>query len=248
MRYFLTLAYCGTRYCGWQVQPNGPSVQATLKKALQTILTQPIEITGCGRTDAGVHARYYVVHFDAEGALPPSLLHRLISLLPDDVAVYSIQAMPAGSHARYDAFERSYEYHISLRKDPFTTETAWFFPQSDRLNLEKMQAVADLFANYSAFFPFCKTHSGVEKYNCQLYRATWIHDTEQQQLVFHISANRFLRGMVRLMVGACLRVGLGKLDISDVKTALDNQQPLQNSLSVPPQGLYLVDIKYPYAV
>lgn len=249
MRYFLTLAYRGTRYCGWQVQPNGPTVQATLEKALSTILGQSVEVTGCGRTDAGVHARYYVAHFDAAGAaLPPTLLHRLNGLLPDDIAVYGVQPMPAEAHARYDAFERSYEYHLVLRKDPFSKETAWVPPQSSRLDVEKMQAVADLFPNYSAFFPFCKTHSGVESYDCQLYRATWMYEAEQQRLVFYVSANRFLRGMVRLMVGACLRVGLDKLTITDVQTALDQQQPLRNSLSVPPQGLFLVNVKYPYSV
>ncbi len=244
MRYFLTLAYRGTRYCGWQVQPNGPSVQSTLEQALRIVLGQPSEVTGCGRTDAGVHARCYVAHLDADQELPSTLLHRLNGLLPDDIAVYGIQPVSPDAHARYDAFERSYEYHITRRKDPFATETAWFFPQFDRLNLEKMQLVTDFFSNYSAFFPFCKTNSGVDSYDCQLYRAAWVQ--EQEHLVFHVSANRFLRGMVRLMVGACLRVGLGKLSIADVQTALDNQQALRQSFSVPPQGLFLVDIKYPY--
>lgn len=248
MRYFLTLAYRGTHYCGWQAQRNGPSVQSTLEKALQTVLGPSIGLTGCGRTDAGVHARYYVAHFDTAHALPPALLHRLNSLLPDDIAIYGVQPVPAEAHARYDAFERSYEYHITLRKDPFQAETAWFFAQYSRLDFEKMQAVAALFPNYSAFFPFCKTHSGVESYDCTLYRAIWTHEEAQQRLLFHVRANRFLRGMVRLMVGACVRAGLGRLTVADVQAALDTQQPLPKSLSVPAQGLFLVDVKYPYAI
>jgi len=246
MRYFLTLAYRGTRYCGWQAQPNGPSVQSTLEETLRTILGQSIAVTGCGRTDAGVHARYYVAHFDTEATPPPTLLHRLNGLLPDDIAVYGIQPVATDAHARYDAFERSYEYHLALRKDPFGKETSWFFSSADRLDFEKMQAVATLFPNYSSFFPFCKTHSGVDSYDCTLYRATWRQDEEQQRLIFYVSANRFLRGMVRLMVGACLRAGVGKLTVAEVKTALDTQQPLHKSLSVPPQGLFLVDVKYPF--
>lgn len=247
MRYFLLLAYRGTHYCGWQSQPNAPSVQATLEKALSTILGQATGVTGCGRTDTGVHASYYVAHFDAQESLPLTLLHRLNSVLPDDIVIYGIQQMPTEAHARFDAFERSYEYHLSLRKSPFDTETTWFFSQGRQLDFEKMQAVAALFPNYSAFFPFCKTHSGVDSYACTLYRATWVYEETQQRMIFYVSANRFLRGMVRLMVGACLQVGLGKLDWEEVKSALDNQQLLQRSLSVPPQGLFLVDIKYPYS-
>ncbi len=248
MRYFLTLSYRGTQYCGWQVQPNGPSVQAVLEKTLSIVLGQPIAVTGCGRTDAGVHARQYVAHFDADGEMPSTILYSLNSLLPDDVAVYAMEAMQANAHARFDAYERSYEYHIGLHKDPFVTETAWHFPQHQLLSFEKMQAVANVFTRFESFAPFCKSHSGVDTFQCDLRTAYWSFDTERQHLVFHISANRFLRGMVRLMVGACLRVGLGKMTISDVESALESQQVLKKNLSVPPQGLFLVNIKYPYPV
>ena len=135
-RYFLTLAYRGTRYSGWQIQPNAVSVQATIEDVLSTILQEKVDITGCGRTDAGVHASYYVAHFDAEKALPPRFLNALNSLLPADIAIYSVQEVSPEAHARYDAFERSYEYHVTFRKDPFTTETAWFYPQFHKLDLE----------------------------------------------------------------------------------------------------------------
>lgn len=243
-RYFLTLAYRGTRYCGWQSQPNAPSVQETLEGALSTILRQKIELVGCGRTDTGVHARYYVAHFDAAGVLPPTFLNGLNSILPDDIAVYDCRPVAADAHARFDAYERSYVYHLSFRKDPFLTETAWFYPQFQRLDIAKMQETATLLPQYQQFFPFCKTDSGMDVYHCDLKRAEWEILPDQTGLLFHITANRFLRGMVRLIVGACVQVGTGQLLVSDVKTALDEQKTLKKSLSVPAHGLFLSNIKY----
>ncbi len=243
MRYFLTLAYKGTQYAGWQRQPNAETVQETMEAALSTILRQPVELTGCGRTDAGVHARYYVAHSDITGRLPTTFLNGLNSLLPHDIAVYAIQAMPANAHARFDAFERSYEYHIDLRKDPFSTDTAWFYPQGLKLDRQYLQEVAALLPQYEAFFPFCKTHSGVEHYACSNLKTHWV--LEDNRLVFHISANRFLRGMVRLIVGACIQVARGQLRIEDVRHALNQQTALKKNLSVPAEGLALVGVKYP---
>ncbi|MFN0216445.1 MAG: tRNA pseudouridine(38-40) synthase TruA [Saprospiraceae bacterium] len=246
MRYFITLSYRGTQYAGWQVQPKAPSVQFTLETAISTILREKIEITGCGRTDAGVHARFYVAHFDAEMALPPRFLNGLNSLLPEDVAVHEIRPVKDGAHARFDAYERSYVYQISLRKDPFATKTAWHYPMHHQIDFEKMQQVATLLPHYSVFFPFCKSDSGLEHYNCNLKAAFWQQRPEEHQWHFNITANRFLRGMVRLIVGACVQAGRGQLDLVDVKKALDQQLPLKKSLSAPPQGLFLTDVKYPY--
>ncbi len=246
MRYFLTLSYRGTHYAGWQVQPNAPSVQATLEAALSTILREKTDITGCGRTDSGVHARFYVAHFDALLPLPSRFLNGLNSLLPNDVAVHDIRPVQPEAHARFDAYERSYRYHFSLRKDPFSIETAWHYPLYGRLDFGKMQEVAALLPHYSAFLPFCKTDSGLEHYTCVLKAAFWEQRPEEHQWVFQITANRFLRGMVRLIVGACVQVGRGQLQISDVQKALDEQKPLKKSLSAPPQGLFLTDVKYPF--
>lgn len=246
MRYFLTLSYRGTRYAGWQVQPNAPSVQVALETALSTILREQIAITGCGRTDAGVHARYYVAHFDTEKPLWPAFLNGLNSLLPEDIAVYDIREVQAEAHARYDAFERSYAYHISLRKDPFATETTWHYPMYAQLDFEQMQRVAALLPNHKAFFPFCKTDSGMDQYTCELKTAYWEQAPDRYQWIFHITANRFLRGMVRLIVGACIQVGRGQLQLEDVQTSLELQKPLKKCLSVPPQGLFLTDVKYPF--
>ncbi|MEQ1744386.1 MAG: tRNA pseudouridine(38-40) synthase TruA [Saprospiraceae bacterium] len=245
MRYFLHLAYRGTRYSGWQRQPNAPSVQETLETALATLLRQPVEIVGCGRTDAGVHARFYVAHFDCDVDLPSKFLNGLNSLLPDDIAAHEVLHVQPDAHARYDAVERSYEYHISLRKDPFAVETAWFYPQGARLNTDALHAVAVLLPEYEAFVPFCKTESGVGHYRCTITDARWELLPEQAKMVFHISANRFLRGMVRLIVGACVLAGKGQIALEDIRAALESQTPLPKSWSVPPQGLFLTGVRYP---
>jgi len=247
MRYFLTLAYRGTRYAGWQSQPDAPSVQETLEQALATILRHPVAVTGCGRTDTGVHARYYVAHIDTENALPSTFLYSLNSVLPPDIAVYAVAPVQLAAHARFDAFERSYEYRITLRKDPFVAETDWIYPRGRQLDLEKMQATAALFPQYSEFFPFCKTHSGVDSYACMLTRSEWLAEPEEHRLTFHITSNRFLRGMVRLIVGACIQAGNGQFSAEEVRRALESQTPLKKNLSVPPQGLALTAVKYPYA-
>ncbi|MCB0528658.1 MAG: tRNA pseudouridine(38-40) synthase TruA [Saprospiraceae bacterium] len=246
MRYFITLSYLGTRYKGWQLQPNAPSVQATIEEALQTLLRREVPLTGCGRTDTGVHARFYVAHFDSEKPLPARFVAGMNGLLPPDIAIHSFREVAPDAHARFDAYERSYEYHIGFRKDPFSTETALFYPQYHRLDIEKMQEAAATLLEYDAFFPFCKTHSGVDHYHCKLTQARWELLPEAHRLVFYISANRFLRGMVRLIVGACLHAGLGQLQIADIKEALDRQAALKKSLSVQARGLFLTDVKYPY--
>jgi len=246
MRYFLTLAYRGTRYAGWQRQPDAPNVQETLEQALATILRYPVAVTGCGRTDTGVHARYYVAHIDTEGALPSTFLYSLNSVLPPDIAVYAVAPVQPDAHARFDAYERSYEYRITLRKDPFVAETDWIYPRGRQLDLEKMQATAALFPLFSEFFPFCKTHSGVDNYACALTRSEWLAEPEEHRLTFHITSNRFLRGMVRLIVGACIQTGNGQFSVEEVRHALESQTPLKKNLSVPPQGLALTAVKYPF--
>jgi tRNA pseudouridine38-40 synthase len=248
VRYFLTLAYRGTPFCGWQRQPNATSVQELIEKALSTILREPIEVTGCGRTDAGVHASYYVAHFSTEKPLPPTLVIGLNSILPPDIAIYTCQPVHETAHARYDAYERAYEYHIALRKTPFAQNGVWIYPQAQRLDTDLLQATAALFPQFEAFFPFCKTHSGVDHYRCTLTKAHWDIQPENHRLVFHVTANRFLRGMVRLMMGTCIQVGMKQLPLQAVQNALEQQTALPKNLSVPPDGLYLTKILYPYPV
>lgn len=242
MRFFLTLAYNGTRFSGWQIQPNAPSVQETLETALSTILREKIEVTGCGRTDTGVHASAYIAHFDAVNPLPPTFLKGLNSLLPADIGIYDCRPVSDDLHARFSARSRSYAYYMCTRKNPFRTETAWFYPQVHQLDHSKMQEAAGLLTRFSEFYPFCKTHSGVEHYRCQVTAAYW--EFGDHQMVFHITANRFLRGMVRLIVGACVMAGTGQLSIDDIQKALEQQTRLPKNLSVPPNGLFLTTIEY----
>jgi tRNA pseudouridine38-40 synthase len=243
MRYFLEFSYNGTRFNGWQVQPNAPSVQATIEAAFVLILRLPsIEIVGCGRTDTGVHARQYFAHFDYEGVLPNNFLERANKMVGKDIALKRLIEVKPDAHARFDAFERSYQYIISFQKNPFFTETEWHFTQHKSLNINDMQKAAAILRGYDSFAPFCKTHSDAQTMTCHIKTCEWIFADDGA--LFNITANRFLRGMVRLIVGACINVGLGQISLEDVKEAMDKQTPLKKSLSVPPTGLFLTDIKY----
>lgn len=243
MKYFAELSYKGTHYCGWQKQPNDPSIQETLEDGFTTILGKEIDLSGCGRTDTGVHARQYFVHFIHTAPFPNAFLRRLNKFLPKDISVHQIWEVAPDAHARFDAYHRAYEYHLELRKNPFSQETAFQYSYPYPLKLEAMQKAARLLLEYESFFPFCKTKTDVKTMHCELKRADWVQ--EDQKLVFHIASNRFLRGMVRLIVGMCLNVGLGKTSIDEVKAAMDQQIRLKKSYSVPPQGLFLTDIRYP---
>lgn len=244
MRFFTTLAYRGTDYVGWQNQPNQVSVQSTLEDAFSTILNQEIAITGCGRTDTGVHAKHYVAHLDIQGALPENHLFRINKYLPKDIAIFDLYPVHATAHARFDAFSRGYEYHLTPQKDPFSTDLAFYHNLAKRIDLVALQEAASLLLDYQEFYPFCKSNTDVKTMICEMEESRW----EQQgtHLVYHVRANRFLRGMVRLIVGMCLNVGLGKLSLETVREAMEKQERMQQSWSVPPQGLYLKDIRYPY--
>jgi len=245
MRYFIKLAYKGTNYKGWQIQPNDPSVQKTIEHALSTILSEKIDIVGCGRTDAGVHAKEYFAHFDFGGAFPKHFLQRINKFLPIDIVFYNIIPVGEEAHARFGAFHRAYEYHIVFDKNPFEIETAWYYYQAKNLDIEKMQAATQLLLSYKEFGPFCKTGHQAKTLICDLKKSEW--EIREDRLVYHVAANRFLRGMVRLIVGMSINIGTGKITINDVKTAMDNQTMLKKSYSVPPNGLYLCDIRYEYS-
>jgi tRNA pseudouridine38-40 synthase len=244
MRYFIELAYNGTRFCGWQRQPNGVTVQEVLEKALSTLLRKETEIIGCGRTDTGVHATQYFAHFDTETIVPKDTAHHINRILSKDVSVKHIFLVEDTVHARFGATKRSYEYTILFHKNPFLTETAYYLHVAKQLDVVKMNEAAALLLSYQDFTTFCKTGGDTPTHICHLTRSEWVLDEKNDQLVFHISANRFLRGMVRLIVGACLNVGLGKTDISILKKAMDTQSVLPKSLSVPPHGLSLTKIEY----
>ena len=242
MRYFIQLAYRGTNYSGWQIQPNATTVQETIEQAMSTILSQKIEITGCGRTDTGVHAKEYYAHFDYEQPFPKKFLQRINKFLPADIVFYDIKAMPENAHARFDAYHRAYEYHIVYDKNPFEIGTAWYYYQARELDLEKMQQAAQLLMSFEEFAPFCKTGHQSNTVICYLKRSKW--EVREDRLVFHIAANRFLRGMVRLIVGMCINIGTGKIEVKDLLQAMEHQTMLKKSYSAPPDGLYLCDIRY----
>jgi len=244
MRYFAELAYKGTNYNGWQRQPNASSVQQTIEEAFSRILGTEIVITGCGRTDTGVHASQYFIHYDFDGEYPKGFLKRINKYLPTDIAIKNIEEVEGEMHARFGANYRSYEYHVVFQKDPFLTDSAFYFPFGKKVDFEKMQSAAKLLLKYDSFFPFCKTNSDAKTMLCDLKRSEWVWKKEGEHLVFHIAANRFLRGMVRLIVGMCLNVAVGKVTLEQLKEAMDNQTRLKKSYSVPPNGLFLNEVRY----
>lgn len=242
-RYVLELAYNGTNYAGWQRQPNALSVEETVDTALSTILGAPIKIVGCGRTDTGVHASYYVAHFDFDGAFPQFFLRRYNRYVADDVSLLGLYRVPTDFHARFHATGRGYTYRLSLQKDPFRRDTVANLPQFREVDQAAMQAAANLLLSYEDFAPFCKTNSDAYTMKCSLTESRWAFGP--QEWIFHIQANRFLRGMVRLIVGMCLRVGEGKLNLEEVRRAMEKQHRLPKPWSAPAAGLFLSEVVYP---
>lgn len=245
-RYFVELSYKGTAYAGWQRQNNAVSVQSTVEAALSTILNQPIQVTGCGRTDAGVHASQYFLHFDYGRELPDDFLSRLNKFLPKDIALKRVFQVADAAHTRFDATRRSYEYYMNYHKSPFSHQLSWYYYRGRRLSVDRLNACAGLLLEYDAFAPFCKTGSDVKTMRCALTRSEWIANPGHHQLVFHVSSNRFLRGMVRLIVGTCVLVAEDKLSLKSVKESLETQKSLEKSWSAPADGLYLSEVCYDY--
>jgi tRNA pseudouridine38-40 synthase len=244
-RYFIELAYDGTNYHGWQVQPNAVTVQELLDKALTTLLRQPIETTGCGRTDTGVHAKDFFAHLDVESIDhgPWTIDKRsLNALLPYDIAVKQIIPVHPEAHARFDATLRSYEYHIHFEKNPFLNGYSWLL--RDTPNLQLMNRAAAIVMEYTDFSCFSKSNTQVKTNNCKIAKAEWV-ETENG-IVFHISADRFLRNMVRAIVGTLLMVGKGEMQPEDIRQIIESKSRSNAGMSVPACGLYLTEIKYSY--
>lgn len=242
-RYFLDIAYNGTRYHGWQLQANAHSVQAELNQALATLLRQPVETLGSGRTDAGVHATQQMVHLDMETDIAPDrFLHSLNALLPPDITANSIFAVAQTAHARFDAVSRSYEYRICHRKNPFLQHLCYRY--GVRPDVGRMNEVAQLLLLHHDFECFSRVHTDVKNFRCMITRAFWRH--EGDLLVFHISANRFLRGMVRAVVGTLLEVGEGRMDTAGFGAVLQSCDRRRAGRAVPPEGLFLTRVEYPF--
>jgi tRNA pseudouridine38-40 synthase len=251
-RYFIELAYNGTAYHGWQVQQNAISVQELLNKALSTILRRSIETTGCGRTDTGVHAKEFFAHFDAP--LPPeggvSALEGspfrgrggLNALLPPDIAIKNVIPVHADAHARFDATARSYQYHIHFNKDPFLQGASWQL--RDVPDLELMNRAAAIMMEYIDFSCFSKSNTQVKTNNCKITRAEWVKT--DKGIIFHITADRFLRNMVRAIVGTLMMVGRKEMEPEGIRDIIESKNRSNAGTSVPACGLYLTEIKYPY--
>lgn len=242
-RYFIELAYRGTNFHGWQFQPNAASVQECLEKALSAITREKIAVTGAGRTDTGVHASYYVAHFDSEKQNLDSrdFVYKLNSFLGDDIVIFKVTKVSSEAHARFDAVSRTYQYHLNLLKDPFALETSWHFFRP--LDLVQMNAACQILFEYIDFTSFSKLHTDVKTNNCKVYLAEWSQNGNS--IVFTVKADRFLRNMVRALVGTFIEVGLGKLDLAGFRQVIEQKDRGAAGTSVPAHGLFLTDIEYP---
>jgi len=242
MRYFIQLAYKGTNFHGWQIQPDAISVQEVIEKALSTKLQDKIALTGAGRTDTGVHASFFIAHFDTNKTFDfDKLLYGLNHLVGKDISIIKLYKVPEHSHARFDATSRTYQYRISLTKNPFLQETTSLF--SKKLNIGLMNEACKFLFNYIDFTSFSKVHTDTKTNNCTITEAYW--EQKEDLLVFTITADRFLRNMVRAIVGTLLEVGISKIKVSDFKLIIEAQNRSKAGSSAAPEGLFLTDIKYP---
>lgn len=246
LRYFLDLSYKGTNYHGWQYQPNAISIQEVVTRALSTILRTPIEIVGAGRTDTGVHAKQIMAHFDFDcEILNNNFLYNLNSVLPQDIVVNHVFRVKNDAHARFDAVQRSYEYRILLGRNPFDVDTSWQIINK-KLNVVKMNEASEILLTYTNFKSFSRSKTDVRTFDCKIYEAQW--ELNDNLLIFKISADRFLRNMVRAIVGTILTVGEEKLSIADFKKIIESKNRSKAGASAPPQGLFLTQVSYPKSI
>ncbi len=240
MRYLLELSYNGTAYHGWQVQPNVVTIQEVVNNALSVIMRQPIFVEGCGRTDAGVHAKQYFAHFDCDYDLPENFMKSINGILPQDIAIYGVQMVAHNFNARFNATSRTYEYLITFEKNPFYHQYAARLYQP--LDIEKMTEACNLLIGTHDFCSFSKVKSDVNNYTCNLMAARWYYRNDV--LVFEVTANRFLRNMVRAMVGTLIQVGEGRIDLEKFIEIFESKDRRMAGVSAPACGLYLVAIEY----
>lgn len=244
-RYFIEIAYNGTAYHGWQIQKNAVSVQELVNKVLSTLCRQNIETLGCGRTDTGVHASQLFAHVDIPEEIDvfgPAFLQRLNSMLPHDIVIKRFIKVEPDTHARFDATLRSYEYHIHFSKNPFLHNLSWQL--RERPNIDLMNQAAEILMEYRDFSCFSKSNTKTLTNNCLIKRAEWVQT--ENGIVFHISADRFLRNMVRAIVGTLLRVGKQEMKVEEIRNVIESKDRSNAGESVPACGLYLTQVIYPY--
>lgn len=243
-RYFLKLAYNGAAYHGWQIQPNALSVQAAMEEALSMILRETIAVVGCGRTDTGVHASKFYAHFETETPFnTEQLVRRLNAFLPDAIVVYDCFPVDGNLHARFSAEYRTYHYYVSLQKNPFLS--AFSYQLFKTVDFEKMNQAAKILSEYADFSAFSKSHTQTLTNNCKIFNAVWASCREEELWRFEITADRFLRNMVRAIVGTLLEVGYDKLSIEKFRQIIESKDRKEAGVSVPAHALFLYDVGYP---
>ena len=250
MRYFLKLAYNGKNYFGWQMQPNQISIQEVLNKVLSLLLKEDINVTGAGRTDTGVHAKEFYAHFDTSCVFTDEnkqdFICRINSFLPQDIIVYNILKVNDKAHARFNALSRTYKYYVTTKKNPFAIEFShriFYTP-----NIEKMNICCEKMMNYTDFTSFSKTHTQTQTNNCNITKAVWVYDEDKDLFIFEITADRFLRNMVRAITGTLLDVGREKISITDFCTIIEQKNRSNAGVSLPAHALFLEKITYPESV
>jgi tRNA pseudouridine38-40 synthase len=244
-RYFIKLAYNGANYHGWQIQDNASTVQQELNDKISLMLNEKVNLVGCGRTDTGVHAREFYAHFDLPdtyGKVDEMLAFRLNAFLPEDIVIYEVFQVPSDFHARFDARSRTYKYYISREKDPFRSGLTYYYHAP--LNIQKMNEAVSFLFQYEDFTSFSKLHTQTKTNNCRIMEAGW--EEKDEMFVFTIKADRFLRNMVRAVVGTLLEIGKGKLEVGDMKRIIEAKDRSQAGFSVPAQGLFLEKIEYDF--
>ncbi|WP_109700371.1 tRNA pseudouridine(38-40) synthase TruA [Chitinophaga deserti] len=240
-RYFIEVAYMGARYSGFQVQENTQTVQSEIDRGISVLMREKVETTGSSRTDAGVHARQNFLHFDMEKPLHPQFVYKMNAILPPDIVVNGVYPVADELHSRFAATGRAYEYTLYTAKDPFLRDRGYFFPY--RLDMGLLQEAAGILTEYIDFSTFSKRNTQVKTFNCTIKESVWREDGGR--IVYNVSANRFLRGMVRGMVGTMLRVGRGRLSVEEFRAAIESKDCTQADFAVPPQGLCLMQVRYP---
>ena len=247
-RYFIELTYKGTAYSGFQIQQNANTIQSELEKAFQVLSGIQIELTGSSRTDAGVHAKQNYFHFDLAGEIEEwrgiqnidNVVYKLNAILPADISILKISKMHSTAHCRFDAVSRTYRYYIYKYKQPFLTERAYYFPYT--IDIELLQSTAEILKAYKDFSAFSKSNTQVKSFNCDIMESYWL--TEGEQLVYHVRANRFLRGMVRALVATQLKVGRKKISIDIFKEIIENKDSTKAFFAAPAKGLFLESVNF----
>lgn len=241
MRYFIEVSYKGTAYSGFQSQQNtGLTIQGEIEKAFRVLQKEDVALTGSSRTDAGVHALQNFFHFDFEGTIHPQFVYKMNAILPDDIVIRKIVPVAADAHSRFDALSRRYKYFIYRKKDPFLRDRAFYFPY--KLDIDKMQQAAAILKEYKDFTSFSKRNTQVKTFMCTILESEWTW--EDECLVYHVRANRFLRGMVRALTATMLQVGRGKMDLEGFRGVIEARDCTKAYFSVPAHGLFLVEVEY----